>query len=127
MYPVHAVLRPQRAWCSTSISAVDLALYDLLGRLRQEPVYAPARRRRSRRADLLRHRCAARSCAADGVRRRQAARCTTRPHEGVAGLRANLEELAAMRDKVGDDFWLMWDCWMSLDLDYADPAGHRGS
>ena len=25
----------------------------------------------------------------------------------------------ALRDKVGDDFWLMWDCWMSLDLDYA--------
>ena len=24
-----------------------------------------------------------------------------------------------MREKVGDDFWLMWDCWMSLDLDYA--------
>ena len=21
-----------------------------------------------------------------------------------------------MREKVGDDFWLMWDCWMSLDL-----------
>ena len=41
------------------------------------------------------------------------------PHEGLAGLRANIEELAAMRDKVGDDFWLMWDCWMSLDLDYA--------
>jgi hypothetical protein len=31
-----------------------------------------------------------------------------------------------MRDKVGEDFCLMWDCWMSLDLDYA-PAGHRGS
>jgi L-rhamnonate dehydratase len=24
-----------------------------------------------------------------------------------------------MRDKVGDAFCLMWDCWMSLDLDYA--------
>ena len=41
------------------------------------------------------------------------------PHEGVPGLRANIAELAAMREKVGDDFWLMWDCWMSLDLDYA--------
>jgi L-rhamnonate dehydratase len=41
------------------------------------------------------------------------------PYEGTAGLRANLDELAAMREKVGDDFWLMWDCWMSLDLDYA--------
>ena len=24
-----------------------------------------------------------------------------------------------MRGKVGDDFWLMLDCWMSLDLNYA--------
>src|SRR3546814_7599559 len=24
-----------------------------------------------------------------------------------------------MRAKVGDDFWLMYDCWMSLNLDYA--------
>jgi L-rhamnonate dehydratase len=24
-----------------------------------------------------------------------------------------------MRSKVGDDFWLMYDCWMSLDVDYA--------
>ena len=30
------------------ISAVDLALYDLLGRLRQEPVHAPAWRRRAK-------------------------------------------------------------------------------
>ena len=32
-----------------------------------------------------------------------------------------------MRAKVGDDFWLMFDCWMSLDLDYATrlAAGAR--
>ena len=41
------------------------------------------------------------------------------PAEGAAGLRENLEELATMRERVGDDFWLMWDCWMSLDLNYA--------
>jgi L-rhamnonate dehydratase len=27
--------------------------------------------------------------------------------------------LADMRGKVGPDFWLMLDCWMSLDLNYA--------
>jgi L-alanine-DL-glutamate epimerase-like enolase superfamily enzyme len=26
-----------------------------------------------------------------------------------------------MRERVGDDFWLMFDCWMSLDLEYATP------
>ena len=30
-----------------------------------------------------------------------------------------LAMLADMRAKVGDDFWLMLDCWMSLDLNYA--------
>ena len=29
-----------------------------------------------------------------------------------------------MREKVGDDFWLMLDCWMSLDLDYATRLAH---
>ena len=38
---------------------------------------------------------------------------------GRPACKANIAELAAMREKVGDDFWLMWDCWMSLDLDYA--------
>src|SRR3546814_12448724 len=29
-----------------------------------------------------------------------------------------------MRAKCGDDFWLMYDCWMSLDLDYATRLAH---
>jgi L-rhamnonate dehydratase len=41
------------------------------------------------------------------------------PAEGAEGLEKNLQELAAMRGCVGGDFWLMFDCWMSLDLDYA--------
>ena len=32
-----------------------------------------------------------------------------------------------MREKVGDDFWLMLDCWMSLDLDYATRLAHRAA
>src|SRR3546814_18446345 len=30
-----------------------------------------------------------------------------------------------MRAKCGGDFWLMYDCWMSLDLDYATRLAHR--
>jgi L-rhamnonate dehydratase len=41
------------------------------------------------------------------------------PAEGEEGLKKNLEKLADMRAKVGDDFWLMFDCWMSLDVPYA--------
>src|SRR3546814_3582258 len=38
---------------------------------------------------------------------------------GIEGLHRNVALLADMRAKVGDDFWLMYDCWMSLNLDYA--------
>lgn len=101
-----------------AISAVDLALYDLLGRIRGVPVYdllgGPVR------DELVFY--------ATGARPDQAQRLGFvggkmplhhGPAEGESGLRANLEELATMRERVGDDFWLMWDCWMSLDLDYA--------
>ena len=52
-------------------------------------------------------------------------RCTTAPPKARRGCAQNLEMLADMRDKVGDDFWLMFDCWMSLDLDYATRLAHR--
>src|SRR3546814_651194 len=41
------------------------------------------------------------------------------PAEGIEGLHRNVALLADMRAKVGDDFWLMYDCWKSLNLDYA--------
>ncbi len=49
------------------------------------------------------------------------------PAEGEEGLRRNLENLRDMRDRVGDDFWLMLDCWMSLDVDYAIRLAHRAA
>ena len=100
------------------ISAVDLALYDLLGRLRQEPVYHLLGG--AVRDELIFYATGARPDLAQqmGFIGGKLA-CTMVRMRVLAGLRANIEELAAMRDKVGDDFWLMWDCWMSLDLDYA--------
>ncbi|MCP3462792.1 hypothetical protein [Bradyrhizobium sp. CCGUVB23] len=38
------------------------------------------------------------------------------PAEGDEGLKKNIKIIEDMRNKVGDDFWLMYDCWMSLDL-----------
>jgi L-rhamnonate dehydratase len=49
------------------------------------------------------------------------------PAEGAGGLRYNLDELASMRQRVGKDFWLMFDCWMSLDLDYATRFAHAAA
>ena len=37
----------------------------------------------------------------------------------LEGLKKSIELAADMREKCGDEFLLMWDCWMALDLQYA--------
>jgi L-rhamnonate dehydratase len=109
-----------------AISGVDLALYDLLGRIRQVPVFellgGPVR-------DELQF-------YATGARPDRAKELGFiggkmplhhGPAEGEEGLRKNIELLADMRERVGDDFWLMYDCWMSLDVDYATRLAHAAS
>ncbi|CAH2782974.1 MAG: Mandelate racemase /muconate lactonizing enzyme related protein (MR/MLE) [uncultured Paraburkholderia sp.] len=101
-----------------TISGVDLALWDLLAKVRKEPVYqllgGPVR------DELVFYATGARSDLAKemgfigGKLPLQHG-----PAEGEAGLKLNLEKLADMRSRVGDDFWLMYDCWMSLDVPYA--------
>ena len=102
----------------TAISAVDLALWDLLGILRQEPVY---------------------KMIGGAVRGSMPLYCTgpepavykaqgffggkiplpEGPADGPAGLRRNVERVAAVRDSVGPDFPIMIDCYMALDVPYA--------
>lgn len=101
-----------------AISGVDLALWDLMGRLREEPVYAMlggAVRDEipfyatSDRPDLSKQMgfIGGKMPLHHG------------PAEGEDGFAKNIAELAEMRARCGDDFWLMFDCWMSLDLPYA--------
>ena len=106
-----------------AISAVDLALYDLLGKIRQEPVYAllggPVRDELTMYATGARPDIAKDLGFVGGKMPLHHG-----PAEGEEGLRKNLEMIKDMREKVGDDFWLMLDCWMSLDLDYATRLAH---
>jgi L-rhamnonate dehydratase len=100
------------------ISAVDLALYDLLGRLRQEPVYHLLGG--AVRDELIFYATGARPDLAQQMGFIGGKLPLHHgPQEGLAGLKANIDELAAMRDKVGDEFWLMWD-WTS-----TTPPGWR--
>jgi L-rhamnonate dehydratase len=101
-----------------AISAVDLALWDLLGRLRDEPVYAmiggPVRDEiefyaTGPRPDL------AKELGFIGGK----LPLVHGPAEGDDGLRRDLETAAAMRERVGDDFFLAYDCWMALDVPYT--------
>lgn len=106
-----------------AISAVDLALYDLLGKIRQEPVYAllggPVRDELTMYATGARPDLAKKLGFIGGK-----IPLHHGPAEGEEGLRKNLEMIRDMREKVGDDFWLMLDCWMSLDLEYATRLAH---
>ncbi len=55
-----------------------------------------------------------------------AAKClpTGGPHDGDAGIRKDVAMVADMREKCGPDFWLMLDCWMSQDVNYATKLAH---
>ncbi|RDU97271.1 L-rhamnonate dehydratase [Trinickia dinghuensis] len=106
-----------------TISGVDLALWDLLGKVRQEPVFqllgGPVR------DELVFYATGARPDLAKQMGfiggKLPLQHC---PAEGEEGLRKNLNTLATMRERVGDDFWLMYDCWMSLDVPYATRFAH---
>lgn len=101
-----------------AISAVDLALWDLLGRQRELPVYAmiggPVRDELSFYATGPRPDVAAELGFIGGKLPLEYG-----PASGEEGLAANIATLAAMRERVGEDFWLMFDAWMALDVDYA--------
>lgn len=109
-----------------AISCVDLALWDLLGKLRKEPVYqllgGPVRDELVFYATGARPDLAKQMGFIGGKMPLHHA-----PAEGEEGLQKNLAELAEMRSRSGDDFWLMFDCWMSLDLNYALRLAHRAA
>ncbi len=109
---------------SYAISAVDLALWDLKGKLLGRPVYellgGPAR-------DSVF--CYATGNDTDwhvelGFKATKLS-CLHGPTDGLEGLRKNEELVASARDKIGADVELMLDCWMALDLEYAVRLAER--
>jgi L-rhamnonate dehydratase len=103
-----------------AISAIDLAVWDLLGRLRQEPVHAMiggavrdeiAFYATGPRPDLAKEMgfIGGKMVLVHG------------PAEGEEGLRRNVENAAGMRERVGDpaEFFLAYDCWMALTVEYT--------
>ncbi|WDR02318.1 L-rhamnonate dehydratase [Devosia algicola] len=101
-----------------AISAVDLALWDLNGKVRGEPVYNLV-------GGLSRPEISfyCTGPAPDAVKALGfwGAKVPL-PHshfDGMGGLEKNVTFLAAHRDRVGPDFPLMVDCYMSLTVPYA--------
>ena len=101
-----------------AISCVDLALWDLLGKLRQEPVFHMLGG--AVRKELLFYATGSRPDLAQQMGFVGGKIPLHHgPAEGEEGMNKNLAILADMRSRTGEDFWLMYDCWMSLDLNYA--------
>ena len=109
-----------------AISCVDLALWDLLGKLRQEPVYHLLGG--AVRDELIFYATGTRPDLA-----RQLGFIGGKlplhhgPSEGEDGFSRNIALLADMRSRTGEDFWLMCDAWMSLDLEYAARLAYAAS
>lgn len=101
-----------------AISVVDLALWDLLGHLRDEPVYAMTGGATRDAMDLY---CTGPRPEVYKVQGFWGGKVPLPhgPSEGTPGLRKNIEFLAAHRERIGPDFPLMVDCYMSLDVTYA--------
>ena len=103
---------------SYAVSAVDLALWDLKGKILERPVYellgGPAREELT---------CYATGNDTDwylelGFEATKLA-CPYGPADGREGLRKNVELVADRRNLVGEDVALMLDCWMAFDEEYT--------
>ena len=101
-----------------AISAVDLALWDVLGKLRGEPVYAMLGGKTKDKLPVY-----ATTIRPDLAQRMgfHGAKLPLMygPADGVDGLRKNVELMRQSREQVGPDFRLMFDCYMALTLPYA--------
>lgn len=109
---------------SMAISAVDLALWDLAGKIQRRPVYellgGPARERIF---------CYATGNDVDwyqelGFQAFKLA-CPHGPADGLDGLKRNEEHVAKARELIGDDDELMLDCYMAFDVDYTVQLAER--
>ena len=103
---------------SYAISAVDLALWDLKGKLFQQPVYSllggPAR-------DKIFCYCTGNDVdwyKELGFRAFKLA-CPYGPADGWDGIRKNEEFVAQTREVIGAECELMLDCWMAFDVEYT--------
>src|SRR5262245_47459097 len=101
-----------------AVSVADLALWDLLGRLRGEPVYRLA-------GGATKERIAVYGTGPDPTVFQRRGFFGSKvpfpygPAEGRGGFAGNVQAVAAHRAVVGDGYPLMLDFFMSLDVGYA--------
>ncbi|KAK6330042.1 hypothetical protein TWF718_003470 [Orbilia javanica] len=100
------------------ISVVDLALWDLIGKVRGEPVYKMIGGATRPHIDFY---CTGPSASATKEMGFWGSKVPLPycPEDGQEGLRKNIEFLRKQREAVGPDFPIMVDCYMSLNVQYT--------
>jgi L-alanine-DL-glutamate epimerase-like enolase superfamily enzyme len=112
----------------TAISAVDIALWDLLGKAAKQPVFRLLGGRTKAKIPVYASRlystgvenmaAEARSYKAQGYKAMKL-RFGWGPTDGAEGMQRNVEIVRAVRDAVGDEIDVMADAYMGWTLDYA--------
>jgi len=107
-----------------ALSAVDLALWDLLGKLRSEPVYMLLGG--ATKAVLPMYTTTSR---ADAGKRLGFVGCKIPcpfgPADGQEGMAKNIAYCKQAREQVGEGFPLMLDCYMALTVPYSIALARR--
>ena len=112
----------------TAISAIDIAIWDLMGKLAGKPVFKLLGGRTKDRIPVYYSKL-----YADTVEAMQAeaewalkegytafkSRFGFGPKDGMKGMRENLKRVEALREVIGYDRDLMLECYMGWNLDYA--------
>ena len=107
-----------------AISAVDLALWDALGKARGVPVYALLGGKTKDKLPMY-----ATSTRPDlsqkmGMKGGKIP-LPYGPADGDAGMKANIEHIKRVRASVGPDFTLMIDCYMAMTVPYTIELARR--
>eukprot|EP01098_Paradermamoeba_levis_P006443 TRINITY_DN2671_c0_g1_i1.p1 TRINITY_DN2671_c0_g1~~TRINITY_DN2671_c0_g1_i1.p1 ORF type:complete len:290 (-),score=85.56 TRINITY_DN2671_c0_g1_i1:91-960(-) len=101
-----------------AISAVDLALWDILGKLRGEPIYNLLGGKTKERLPVYATTADPKAAKEMGFKGAKVP-LPFGPGDGAEGLQKNFEFLKQKREEVGEDFPLMIDCYMSLTVPYT--------
>lgn len=98
------------------MSAVDIAVWDALGKVKQEPVYNLLGGKTKDKLPVQMTNCDPKKAKEMG----QVGGKIPLPHgpgDGREGFARNIEQIAGWREKVGTEFPLMIDCYMSLNVE----------